>query len=304
MKQIEIDALNLMASSPEHLVSYSEHAYHDQIRKIAEDIKRLPPRERLLLISGPSASGKTWSARLIAKQLEKLGVLPLRISLDRFYKNRADEPTLPNGNKDLESVQAMDSDTLSNCIDELTRRRRTKIPHFDFVTGTRDRWDKVYWEEDGCIILEGIHALNPALLANEFSEPAQKIYISVDTNYVDRNGQVLSFSDIRLLRRMLRDQKHRGSLPIETLAYWPEVIQSERKYITPYLYRAQYRLDSSHQYEPLLYHSILHTLFSQSNAIPEAYREQIEPLKTALQKFQMIDPALVPSDSLLTEFIQ
>lgn len=302
MNNIQVDALNLMAEDPKELIDHSENAYQQQISRIASEIIQRPAKERIVLLSGPSASGKTWSARLLCNQLDASGTNSLLISLDRFYKER-DLNAPSNLQPDIESVDALDKQALLRCIQGLQQKQRTKLPHYSFSSGQIDRMDQVFLPENGCLIFEGIHALNPSLLPESIFSKAVCVAVNVQTSFNSSSGeQVLNPKDLRLARRILRDLRHRDASPEHTIRLWKHVIQSERQFILPFFHRANFHMDSTHSYEPLLYGAMLSPVLPKS-ADPEI-QETSDRLLRSLSAFAHISADLVPDQSLLTEFIR
>lgn len=301
MNRVTIEALNLMAEDSQELVQYAETTYHRRVMAIAKGVKEKADFHRIAVIAGPSSSGKTWSARLLCRELESLGISPLMISLDCFYRNREDNISSVDGKLDLESVDALDLPALHSCMEELMTKRRTKLPHYNFITGVRDRYDRIAIPKDGCLVLEGIHALNPRLLPESISNRIHRVAVNVETNFTDKDGVGLTHHQIRLLRRLIRDFHHRGSTLKHTLDLWSGVLEGERKYIIPYLHRAEYRLDTTHIYEPMVYRVMAEELWQQE--IPDEYRETVEKLVEGLSVFTPLSPEVVPDTSLLDEFV-
>lgn len=302
MNSIQVDALNLMAQEPKELIEHSENAFQQQISRIAAEMIKRRPKERIVLLSGPSASGKTWSARLLCNHLDASGVDSLLISLDRFYKQR-DLTIPPELQPDIEAVEALDQAALCRCIQELQQKQRTKLPHYSFSSGQIDRLDQVLLPENGCLIFEGIHALNPALLPENIRSKAVCVAVNMQTSFNSVTGeQLLDSKDLRLTRRILRDLRHRDASPEHTMHLWKNVIQSERKLILPYLHRAHFQMDSTHSYEPLLYGAMLSPVLTDSSN-PEI-QQTTDRLRRSFSVFAHIPDDLVPPNSLLTEFIR
>ena len=302
MNRVTVEALNLLAEDPEELIRYAEISYHRQMVTVAKAVKENTDLCRIILIAGPSSSGKTWSARLLCRELERVGIPPVMVSLDCFYRNREENRRLANGKPDFESIDALDLETLHQCMQELLQKRRTKLPHFDFVTGTRDRYDRIAIPEGGCLVMEGIHALNPRLLPESSVDLVHRVAVNVETNFFGKGGVCLTHHQLRLLRRMIRDYHHRGNTASNTLDLWPEVLAGERHYIIPYLSRAEYRLDTTHIYEPMVYRIMAEELLK--GEFQAQYAETIQKLSQSLSAFTPLSPQLVPDDSLLVEFVR
>lgn len=302
-ERIQVEALNLMASEdPRHMVEYAEKKYHHQFANLATDIAKTIEEKRFVLIAGPSASGKTFSSHILSEHLQKNGIRSRVISLDNFYKDRIKMPKLSDGDHDFESLESLDLSKLQNCVIQLLEKGNAKIPHFSFKLGKCSRIEKMTLEENEVLILEGIHALNPALLPKDLQRHFHKYFITTQSEYesVD-DGLLLTAKDIRLIRRMIRDFHHRGATLSETLALWEKVLAGERRWIFPYIEQAEKKIDSTHIYEPMLYHSIMPSLFGEE--MSNENRKVCDELLGGLSRFDSIDPQFVPKNSLLIEFI-
>ncbi len=302
MKTAKAEVLNLMADNPSEIIGYAENLYKLQISKVAKEIEKSAGVLKIIAISGPSSAGKTWTSKLLSRELERLGISPLSISLDCFFKNREDNDILPNGKPDFESISALDIKTYKLCMKELLDKRKTKLPHFNFVEGKRDRYDKIELPKNGVLILEGIHALNPLLTPDFIDEATLRVAINAQTSFECRNGVCITNRQLRLIRRIIRDYRYRGNSVDKTLDLWPEVVAGERKYILPYFSKAKYKLDTTHLYEPMIYRTIAEKMLKES-VVPE-HKETVEKLLDGLSYFTPLSPELTPDDSLLVEFIR
>lgn len=282
------------------LVEQSERAYHDRISGIARRIDRSKREQKLVLIAGPSASGKTTTSVLLRRKLEKMGVNAERISLDNFFLPKDQAPLLPSGEKDFETVHALDLEQLHRCFRELVTDKRTTIPLFDFKLGRENGRHPIEITND-ILIVEGIHALNPLIIPPELAGSFRKIYISVTTEFSWEGRTVLTPVDLRLMRRLLRDLSGRNAALTETLAMWENVMAGERRFIQPYMGEADDVIDSVHLYEPLLYHRLLLPLLPRGLEGEQGRR--FADLGKCLEQFGSLEPSLLPADSLIREFI-
>ena len=258
----------------------------------------------IVLLAGPSSSGKTTTAGMIAEKLLKSGRNAYTLSLDDFYRNAADIPLTDRGLKDFENVSALDIDLIHQTFGELIDKREAQIPRFDFLTGTRTE-DKrtVKLTRDDVIIVEGIHALNPIVTSGLDESHICKVYISVSSRVVDDNGKVIfSKRNLRLIRRMIRDYHYRNTSVEKTLSQWSEVLRGEDKYIFPYEKNARFRLNSFHSYEPCLFKdeatALLDTVGEASRYYPLACE-----LKSNFSLLSAVDSVHRPKNSLLREFV-
>lgn len=300
---VQLDTINSNAAQfPDRFVAECEGAYARKIRSIANTVKSSIRTHKIILLSGPSSSGKTTTANKIKQALGDIGVGCIVISLDDFYRDKVDIPRLPDGSYDFESIEALDIPCINTCFKELVETGRSDFPVFDFVTAARSRLvNHVTLTDGGVMIIEGIHALNPRLLERELLPQVYKIYVCVQRQVMDRSGLLLSAKDIRLVRRMIRDNNFRNTPPSETLAMWKNVCDGEERYIKPFKHAADVVVDTFHLYEPCVYHHYLLPVLAE--------RAQGKPLETfirleeRLQRFADIDKAHIPADSLLREFI-
>lgn len=300
-RQVNIDLLNFEAQRDgRDLIDRAERRYRSQILDVARTIDKHKKEQKLILIAGPSASGKTTTAILLQRRLMKMGVNSERISLDNFFRPKEEAPTLPSGEKDFESINALDLEGIHTCFTELVRDRRTSIPLFDFKLGRENGRLPLEITND-VLLIEGIHALNPAIIPPGLSGRFHKVYISVKTEFEQGGQVVLSSKDLRLMRRMLRDYESRNAGIPCTMDMWNNVLRGERSYIKPFMNTADDVIDSIHIYEPLVYRDLLLPLLPENPDCPHA--RKLGQLRGALGCFDPIDPDFVPEDSLIREFI-
>lgn len=303
--RLSVQWLNGMAlSSPERLVSISEHIYNRQIEKTASEILSERERFSILLVSGPSASTKTTTAAKLSHTLRQNGVPSAVISLDNFFLNRADLPVLPDGSVDYESIRTLDLTLLSRCFGELLAKGFSDFPVFDFKAGKRSgRTERIEAPPGGIVLVEGIHALNPAILRDHDAARFRRLYISPNSYYFLGEELVLGVRDLRLIRRLVRDYFHRASSVNSTLDMWTNVVKNESANILPYREEADYVLDSVILYEPNIYEACLNKVLCGSG-VSEVYRPKIEALRGALEQFVPLDMGYVPADTVLREFLE
>ena len=250
----------------------------------------------IVLLAGPSSSGKTTTAGKIVEKIRQSGRNAYTLSLDDYYHNAADIPLTAKGVKDFENVNALDID--------LIEKREALVPEFDFMSGTRKKEMRtVELKKDDVIIVEGLHALNPVITQGLDESHIYKVYISVSSRVTDDEGRVIfSKRNLRLVRRMIRDYHYRNTPVEKTFSQWPEVLKGEGKYIFPCEKNARYRIDSFHPYESCIFRNeaveLLDTVEKDSRFYPLA-----EQLKEDFSKLRPIDISKMPNDSLLREFI-
>lgn len=302
--EIQIDTINKgYQTNPERLIKECEELYHAQILMAAQKIKISMPRTKIVLLSGPSASGKTTTSFNIAKELQQQGIHADVISLDDFYLDRVYYPKLSNGQPDYESIHALDLNLIQECFARILEKEESYFPKYDFHTGQRVINDRlVKCGKNDVLIVEGIHALNPLLTQNIKQDSLMKIYASVRTIFKDGQTQLLRPKDVRLMRRLIRDKNFRNS-PIEnTLNMWENVLNAEYENINPYRDNVDIKIDTTIDYEPCIYHHyLMQTLHNYPKGVP--FYDEMHKLSIALQSFCDIQKDNVPTNSLLREFI-
>ena len=294
---------NALRDNPKDVVLLSE-ALHE--KKIAELADKIVAKEgvKVILIAGPSCSGKTTFAGKLSTALRLDGVRPVTISVDNYFVERKDNPKDEFGNYDFEALEAIDLELFNKDLQDLINGKEVIIPTFDFQTGTKS-WNedrKLKIDKDQVLIIEGIHCLNDKLTYQIDRKLKYKIYISdltvLNIDYFNR----ISTTDTRLLRRIVRDNSFRGYSPEHTLKAWYSVRRGEKKHIFPYQETADYMFNSSIVYElsALKAHAIplLETIPNDIKEYSEAKR-----LISMLKYFEDIDESLIPNNSLIREFI-
>lgn len=261
---------------------------------------------KIILLAGPSSSGKTSTALRIALQCKVHGLNPRTIELDNYFLNREETPKLPNGEYDYECLDAMALDLLNHDLCALLRGEEVTLPVFDFKEGRRldGAGPKMKMAAGDILILEGIHALDPAMTRDIPEESKYYIYVSDISSMSNYDPQIRT-TDNRLLRRMVRDNRTRGISPESTILRWPSVREGEEKWIFPYQVNADKVFNSTVQYElPLLKHfatPLLYGIGEDSPAYAEAQR--------LLGVFSRIDALpldaidAIPCTSIMREFI-
>lgn len=259
---------------------------------------------KIVAIAGPSGSGKTTTAHILQEKLQLLGETVEVVSLDDFYLPADRLPILPDGSTDIESVNSLDISLIKECFDEIIRDGKTDLPHYDFKTKTSTRGAKpIDIGEKGIVIVEGLHAMNPLISDLVPRNNIYKIYISVNRSVDDQNGvQLLSSRQIRLVRRVLRDDKFRGATATETLHLWNNVIDGERKYLYCFKDTADVQLVTFHPYELGVYRERFGKMRSTVNKNAPCYDYFIKTAN-ALERFVAIDSSSVPQNALIREFI-
>ncbi len=278
-------------------------ALHEQIiAKIANKIVKDLKESRVVLISGPSSSGKTTFSKRLAVQLLTHGVSPFPLEMDNYFVNREDTPLDEKGQYDFESIKAMNIKLLVQQLDQLLSGDEIQLPHYDFKSGKSAPGEVVQLHADQIIIMEGIHGLNPALTGEENRFKTMKIYASCLTQLnLDRYNRI-STTDSRLLRRIVRDARERGYSASETIRRWESVRRGERKYIFQYQDNASEMFNSALVYELSALKPLAEPLLRQ---VPFGTYEYIEAkrLLAFLDWFIPIQKEKIPNNSIIREFI-
>lgn len=291
------------AVNPKDFILKCEEKYENKIIKIAKDIAESDKTE-IVMLAGPSSSGKTTTAKKLCQALEDFGVRSHTISLDDFYLDNADSPRFPDGTPDYETVDALDIPCFEKTMTQLIETGSAMIPEFDFLTGKRkEKYNSLKIGEKDVIVVEGLHALNPTITEHLPKDRLLKIYISVSSRIYDgRKNIVLNKRNIRFIRRLVRDYKFRGNSVEETFKMWITVRYGEDSYLFPFKDNADIRINTIHLYEICVLRDLAAELLEQVSDSSEFYKES-QRLIRSLHKFPKIDSSLVPENSLLREFI-
>ncbi len=299
-----LNDINQMAQqSPEEFIKDCNKEYLENIINIARRIEA-DDDIKIVAIAGPSGSGKTTTAHILQEKLKSLGETVEVVSLDDFYLPADKLPILPDGSTDIESVNSLDISLIKECFDEIIKDGKTSLPIYDFKTKTSTHFAKpIDIGHKGIVIVEGLHAMNPLISDLVPRKNIYKIYISVNRSVDDQNGvQLLSSRQIRLVRRVLRDDKFRGATATETLHLWNNVIDGERKYLYCFKDTADIQLVTFHPYELGVYRERFGKMRSTVNKNAPCYDYFIKTAN-ALERFVAIDSSLVPKNALIREFI-
>ncbi|MCL4260284.1 MAG: nucleoside kinase [Anaerolineales bacterium] len=284
------------------IVLVSEALHEQRIAQIATLLASLHPKVRLVLISGPSSSGKTTFSKRLAIQLLAPGIRPVAIGLDDFIVERNNTPRDEDGDYDYESIEATDTKLFNDTLLRLLAGEEVTLPHYNFFTGGRERGETLSISQEHIIIVEGIHGLNPALVPQIPPDKIFRIYVSALTQLnLDRHNRVAT-TDTRLLRRIIRDAQTRGYTAKDTINRWPKVRRGEHRWIFPYQENADVMFNSALAYELAVIKPMAEPLLLQIEARKPEHVEA-KRLLSFLQWFQPCAPDLVPDNSLLREFI-
>lgn len=298
LKYINEKALN----NPQEFINECEERYKRIIDGIVNRIISEEGRE-IVMLAGPSSAGKTTTARNIKEKLLQNNVKTYVLSLDDFYLNREDIPYLPDGTQDYETVYALDLERLEKDLNALLRGEKVRTPVFDFTTGRRSEteFNDIMLGNEDVVIIEGLHALNP-VITEKIQGKLLIIYINVSTRVYNGEDVILNKRAFRFIRRMVRDYKFRDSTVENTCKLWKNVTKGEDEYLFPYRDNADIKADTVHLYEPcVMKHQALRMIGECE--VSEEYRENIQNIVNALEKFNDIPEKAVPENSLLREFL-
>lgn len=295
-------ALNeaIAAGRADEIVLVSEALHEQNFADVAQQI--VQKDARIILISGPSSSGKTTSSRRLAIQLLARGVSPYPLELDNYFVDREKTPLDENGQPDFESIEALNLARLADDLEKLMTGEKIQLPRFNFKTGKGEEGDMVQLQEGQPIILEGIHGLNPRLISGHWADSAFRVYVSALTQLnLDRHNRV-STTDTRLLRRIVRDARERGYSAQATISLWESVRRGEKTHIFPYQENADVMFNSALVFELAALKESAEPLLRQ---VPHTSPEYIEArrLLAFLEWFLPLDLSLIPANSIVREFL-
>ena len=299
LEQINDAAIN----NPEKMISEVEGSYSEHLENIARNIASQEEKIKVCMLSGPSSSGKTTTARFFKEKLAKFGINAHIVSMDNYYLDRELIPFKADGTQDFETVTALDIAHIEETILNAVNNKTITVPNYSFKEGKAVGESEVIdIGENDMIILEGIHGLNPIFTKHVAPEKLCKLYVSVKQQIKDVNGEVISPFDIRLTRRIVRDMQFRSTSPERTLSMWDSVNEGEDRYIRPYRLSADYTVNSIHIYEPCVLRTIAIPILREI-AEDSLYYRKARDLESRLMRFEPVSPSLVPETSLLKEFI-
>ena len=276
---------NKILNEPRDLIYKSEQLHNLKIKEIADNIID----EKMIFIAGPSSSGKTTFANKLANQL-KTNFVPIIVSMDNFFVERENTPLDNDGKPDYESIEAIDLNLFEDRFNKLLNGKNTEMPIYNFSTGKKEKGPLVKMEENGILIIEGIHGLNPILTKNIDNELIFRIY-------EEPQSSIVSSELIRKARRILRDVQSRDISPLKTLEMWPSISRGEKLNIFPYIKNADVIFNTHLTYEfAILKNGIINQLKDINSK--EAYE-----IVNFLNQFEEIDINLIPKYSIIREFI-
>lgn len=284
------------------VINISEALQEKKIAQIAEQIAARPG-VKLVLLAGPSSSGKTTSCKRLSIQLAVNGLKPLQISLDDYFVDRERTPKDENGEYDYESIYALDLQKINDQFNALFRGEEVELPKYDFQSGkSKKSGQRLKMNDNNVLVVEGIHALNPELTAKIPNEQIFRVYASALTTILLDNHNYIPTTDNRLLRRIIRDYKYRGVSAQDTIHRWPSVRAGENKWIFPFQENADAMLNTAMLYELAVLKMQAEPLLEQVPENCDEYAEAYRLLKF-LKYFKGIPFNNLPPTSLLREFL-
>ena len=301
MPEIQVSELNALATHEAAMIKLAEENYHDNISHVAKMICE-ERNLRAVLLAGPSGAGKTTTANLICDAVRALGEECIVLSLDDFYLDHTDEryPKNALGKHDYERPESLDLDTLGKTLCAITHAEEFTIPKYDFKISARISQTVHPAMPDGCVIIEGLHALNPIISDSLPSDKIKKIFVSVSTNINDGDERIISGRKVRFVRRLVRDSIFRGADAERTLGLWQGVLAAEDVYLYPYKHLADIAFDTFHSFELGAMKPRAEALLSDIAVRENTYAKTVG---SALKKIAPVDAAKIPGNSLIREFI-
>ena len=289
----------------------ADRAYESAIWKIAGEILGRRNTVRMVIVAGPSSSGKTTTTLKLRDALKAMGEDPLILPLDNYFWNLTDQPRDEHGDYNFESPRALDIETINRNLTELLSGRETVAPVYNFKTGRREEEGaKLKLAADQLLLVEGLHGLHQPMTEGIAEDSRYRVYIEAICQLQDRDYNFVPWTDIRLLRRMVRDNTHRGYTPERTLGHWHYVRQEEKKFIVPFIARAEAVINGYLPYELPVYKKYLYPElekavknYSGVEGREDAYRRGLRCLGYLEEINELEDDSVIPSDSLVREFI-
>ncbi|MBI5823713.1 MAG: nucleoside kinase [Chloroflexi bacterium] len=297
-----VGALNdaIAAGRADEIVLVSEALHELNFADVAQQIAE--KKSRIILIAGPTSSGKTTSSRRLAIQLLARGISPFPLELDHYFVDRDKNPLDENGQPDFETIESLNLTRLANDLEKLISGEKIQLPRFNFKEGRSEEGDVVQLQDGQPIILEGIHGMNPRLIPDRWADSAFRLYVSALTQLnLDRHNRV-STTDTRLIRRIVRDARERGYSAQGTISRWESVRRGEKRHIFPYQENADVMFNSALVFELAALKQAAEPLL---RLVPHTAPEYIEArrLLAFLEWFLPLDINLIPANSIVREFL-
>lgn len=288
-------------TDPEYLINSVEDRFNQTIEKVVNYILNEKKESKLILVSGPSSSGKTTFAGIILERLKKKGIESEVFPFDNFYLGSKKVPVLPDGTKDFESIKGLDVENIKKCLSTLIKTGECIIPTYDFAKMAPSK-EKQYLKnlKGGIVLAEGLHAINPLLTEGINSEQIFRIYVDINSGIKHNDKVFYPPKYLRLARRVLRDYIYRGTLSLQTIDMWNNILRGEKLYIRPIRRYADVKVDTLHEFEPCVMKKETLKLFED---LPSEVKVNFTKFMKHLEAFNEIKKDLVPKSSLICEFI-
>jgi len=295
-EKIDLNYINKnVKNNCKNFVLECENKYRSQVDEVTKTITN-DKSIKFVLLTGPSSSGKTTTSKLLAMRLEKAGYDTLPLSLDDFFVERSETPLWEDGELNYETSDSIDWHLFGSCMRKLLQSEEVVLPTYNFVTGKKEFSSApTRLSQNGIVVIEGLHALNPIIDKYIPINKSYKIYLSANTDIYQTGKLLLKHFDVRIFRRMIRDLYTRSTSIDETLKIWQKVRLGENLYIDPFKDDANYHINSFHAYELCIYKKILKSFESDS--------KELNKLKNSLKDFEELSAEVAPKDSVLQEFL-
>lgn len=303
MSKFTVNGINeSINADADSYIEECENAYMKSLERVRDKIVSSDGR-KLVMLAGPSSSGKTTTAGIICSLISQSGRNAITVSLDDFYKDQKFAPKFDDGSPDFETVHALDIEKIDECLKTLINTGEATLPKFDFTTRTPvENARRVEIGDNDVVVVEGLHALNPLITDGLETEELIKLYVSVSSRVYDGGKVIFSKRDIRFIRRMIRDYQFRSSPVDFTFYLWKGVRTGEDRYLFPFSDRADIKVDSIHPYELCVYKELATDLLCHIKS-DSVYYKQAQSLIEKLEKLQSLDKNKIPKNSLLREFV-
>ena len=300
----ETETINKGISSAfSEMIEKTEAEIERKVEETAETIFEKGGKLKIVLVSGRSASGKTTFTKKVCKKLCEMGREAKHIALDDFLLGFGYMPLNEDGTFDMESIAGLDTALANETFRLLLTEGKADFPTFDFPNQRRgEKWNRVELGKNGIVMIEGIHSLNPLLTENLPEEGILRMFIEPKKGYRRGGKYVLSPEEVRLMRRITRDELFRGWSAEKTLVQWKSVLAGEKIYIEPYIDSAEIKVDSSMDFEPAVFVDILSEMLSKIRE-DSLFYGMAKDFSEKLSCFNKISPDFLPKDSLLREFV-
>ena len=289
----------------------SDRAYESAIWKIAGEILGRRDKIRLVIVAGPSSSGKTTTTLKLCEALRTMGEDLIILPMDNYFWNLKDQPQDEYGDHNFESPKALDIKTINQNLRDLLAGKEASIPVYDFKTGKRKaKREKMKLAEGQLLVIEGLHAFHGSMTAGIPSDSQFRVYIETICQLQDKDYNFIPWTDLRLLRRMVRDNLHRNYSPMKTLGHWHYVRESEKEYIVPFIGEAEAVVNGYLPYELPVYKKYLYEPlkeavenYAEQTGREDAYRRALRCLSYLEEIDELEDDSVISPTSLIREFI-